>query len=213
VDNTDDGTSITASSITDTSMTATSTTATLERPTRAERAVVVAATSPGRSANLTVLGLVWAVALVAVGAVGIHDGLVETGAVDPWIDRVIPHLDGLRPDREVLAVAAVAGLLGLVLLVVAVWPRRRRRVALYSQAGVSLRQRHLERLLKGWMESRDGVLRCDVEARGRTVSLEVRGVDGADPAELYGGVISTARDEVGILVRRPDLQLLVREVD
>lgn len=193
----------------------TSVTATLERPRpRAERiAPVVAAKPLGRSVVLTVLGLVWAVGLLAAGVVGIHDSLADTGTYEAWIERAVARVNGLQADRDVLIAAGVAGLVGVVLTMTALWPRRRRRALLRSQAGVQLRRRHLERLLAGWMETRDGVLGCGVDARGRTIYLEVRAVDGVDAAELYGGVIASVRDELGVLVQRPEIQICLREAD
>jgi Family of unknown function (DUF6286) len=184
-----------------------------QRPHRSEPASADAK-APVRSTSLTILGLVWAAVLMAAGAVGIHDGLATTEAVDdPWIPRAIEYVDGIQPNDDVLIATGAGGLIGLVLVVLALWPRRRRKIVLRSTAGVSVRQRHLERMVAGRMETLDGVLRCRVAARGRTVTVEARSAPGIDTGKLFGEVASQARDDLDPLPHRPDLRILVREAD
>lgn len=169
---------------------------------RADRpAAVASAKTPVNSSSLTVLGLLWALLLTALGAVGVHDALVAAGlfASPQWIGWVVDQVGELEPDTGLLVVATVVGLIGLVLLLLALRPRRKRGVAVGAESGTFLRHRHLSRLVAARVETLDGVVSAKASARRRTINVGVRGVDGVDAADLTARAQQEVDAELAVL--------------
>lgn len=96
--------------------------------TRTERAL---ARAPLARHRAVAIGIVLALVLVAVGVVAVRDLAVaqDWAAGEPWLAEELRSLDGLEATDGVLAVASVAGLLGLLLVYAGIRPAARRHVA------------------------------------------------------------------------------------
>jgi len=155
-----------------------------------------------------------AVALIALGAVGLEEALVRTGAVNQpsWTSATVRAMEGARSDRPVVLVLAIAlVLLGLVLVSVAFKRRPRTSVALRADTGVYLRTRDLGRVAASAIEGADAVTDTDVTSSRRT--LRVRATTLA-PKDRNGEIETEIRDRLSssleALDRPPRVKVTVR---
>lgn len=127
------------------------------------------------SGLVPVLAAVLALALLALAVVLVRDALVALGAVggEPWLPAAVGSLDGTAPSAAVVAVGAVAALLGLWLLAQALRRRTRRSVAVASQTGVFTGTRDVARLASGAARQVDGVVDARSTATRRSVDVRV----------------------------------------
>lgn len=97
---------------------------------------------PGWVAVGVVLGLVGAATLT------VHDSLAVARLTDEraWLAVGLQHVDGLRPSTAVTAVGAAGAVVGLVLVVASLWPRRTKYWRLAGAGGAYVHRRAIERL-------------------------------------------------------------------
>lgn len=176
-------------------------------PARAHRppAPARAHRPPAGGGPVRVVGLLVGLALLGAGAVGLHDGWVglrDSGG--QWLPAAVSWADGLVPGGWLLPVAVLAGLTGLVLLVVAALPRPRHAVPLRSATPVFLRRKDVARLVGAVAGDVDGVTRASAGVGRRTVTVAVRStaVDGSDRAALSQQVTERVDDRLAPLDRR-----------
>ncbi|GAB3996528.1 DUF6286 domain-containing protein [Nocardioides marmoraquaticus] len=154
-------------------MSGNTTTSTQASSGRDEAAVAAAKPPVGVGASPLVAQLL-ALALVALGVVGVQDLLARTGvlAQDPWLDTVVTSVDGVASDSPwVLVGGIVAVAVGLLLLPVAFRRRPRKAVELKATTGVRLRTQDLSKLVRGSLEAVDGVTDVEVRSSGRTLKV------------------------------------------
>ena len=175
------------------------------------RKSVPAAKTPVRSGGLAVLGVLWALVLVALGLVALHDALTAAGVFDTpaWITVALDAAADLAPSVAMLVAATAIGLLGLLLAFLALRPRRTRGVAVGAEAGTFLRHRHLSRLIQSRVEAVDGVSSANVSSKPRQLRVRAVGVVGVDEAALRSRVEARVREEVAALERLPRLNVSV----
>jgi len=125
---------------------------------------------------VTVVGLMLAVAVVALGVVGVHDALVAAGTVNatPWIDAVVSPFSDLTPGVWLLPAGVALVALGLSLLLTALRPRPRTAIALNARTGVFLRPRDVAKLARSAAQDVDGVTSAKVTAGRRKVAVVAR---------------------------------------
>lgn len=156
-----------------------------------------------------------ALLLIALGVVGIHDVLARTGLVsqDPIIEGLLGGAGTLTATSPaVLTAAIVVALVGLVLLGAAVRRRPRTTLELRAATGVRIRRRDLPKLLRGDLETVDGVTSVDVTASGRKVTV-VAGVLVRDErrAEVREELQRRATDALSALERSPRVKIKMKE--
>ena len=133
-----------------------------------------AAKAPVGVGSAPLVAQLLALALIALGVVGIEEALVRTGAISQpsWTTATVEAMDRSTADRPVVLILAIAGvLLGLVLLSVAFKRRPRKTVALSADTGVYLRTRDLKRVATSALEGADGVTDVDVVSGRRTMNV------------------------------------------
>ena len=135
-----------------------------------------AAKTPVGPGAVTVVGLMLAVLVVALGVAGVHDALVAAGtaAGTPWIDAVVRPFNDLRPAVWLVPAGFTLVLSGLWLLSTALRPRRRTAIALNARTGVFLRPRDVAKLARNAAQGTDGVTSAKVTVGRRKIAVAAR---------------------------------------
>ncbi len=138
-------------------------------------ATLGAAKAPVRPGVLSLLGLLLAVVVTALGVVAVRDALTWGGVLsgDPWLRQAGLAVNGRGASPWLVPVAIVVILIGLWLLVVALRRRPRPATRLRAQTGVYLQTRDVARLSRSAAESVGGVLSADTRASRRAVGVTV----------------------------------------
>ena len=136
---------------------------------------VAAAKAPVGLGVITAIGLVLALLVMVLGAVGVHDALTAAGAVNgrSWVNAVAGQIDGLTPAVWLVLVGPVLALLGLWLVASALRPRPRTGVALEATTGVVLRPRDIAHLARTAAQDVNGVTAAKAKATSRKVTVAV----------------------------------------
>lgn len=150
--------------------------------------------APPRSA---VTGLLLGALLVALGVVLVQGLLVFLGALGgpAWPVWVVDALDGLTPGGWSLGVAVALLLVGVVLVLVALTPRRRTHVLLDREADVWATPAALAALAEDAADRVSGVSESSAAATRRG-KVKVR-VTAADPGPVEPEVRSAVSERVG----------------
>lgn len=116
-----------------------------------------------------------ALASIILGGVLIRDAVVMFGwtAGAPWIVESIVYLDGLRPTQNLLIVSIVVGLLGLVLIIASMTPRRPTAYSLDKESATWLKHDAAEKLAVSIAEDVDGVLSATAKAHPRKINVHI----------------------------------------
>ncbi|TNM67899.1 hypothetical protein FHN55_08810 [Streptomyces sp. NP160] len=123
------------------------------------------------------LGPLLAVLLLGVAVVLGQDAWVRLSGgganATTWLGSVISGLNGLSPSSALAVPAAIAVILGLVLLLAAFSRRRRKALVLRGDLGAHLTTRDVARLASGAARQVDGVLDATASATRRKVVVDV----------------------------------------
>jgi hypothetical protein len=132
-----------------------------------------AAPIPRRPAGVGIVGIILALAMVALGALAVYEAVVLLGwaAGEPPLTTFLSDQVVIDRDTLVAAHAPHAGLLGLLLLWTALKPGRRRGVRLDAATGVWLTWADVERLARTTAVRHDGVLSARARASRRRVNI------------------------------------------
>jgi len=156
---------------------------------------------------VTVVGLILAVLVIAVGVVGVHDAVVGAGASGtPWIDAVVKALNGLRPAFWLVPVGVALVLLGLWLLLTALRPRPRTAIALQARTGVFLRPRDVATLARNAAQDVDGVTSAKVTAGPRRIAVAARSTTGG----LQQNITQAVTARLQALASEPTVRVTVK---
>ncbi|RYC12913.1 hypothetical protein [Nocardioides zhouii] len=159
------------------------------------------------------VGILGAVALVALAVVTVRDLVVDRGwsAGQPWLPDVLRGLDGTTPTTGLLVVATVAAAIGLVLLVVGLLPSPRRHVRARESEQLWSSPAALAAVSRAAADRAPGVLSARTTRAGRrrvTIDVATRGDDGATMATARE-VATTAGRALG--ARRIDVRTAEEE--
>lgn len=120
------------------------------------------------------LGPLLAVLLLGVAVMLGQDAWVRlNGGQTTWLGSVISGLNGLAPSSALAIPAAIAILLGLLLVVWTFSRRKRKALVLRGDLGAHLTTRDVARLASGAARQVDGVLDASASATRRKVTAEV----------------------------------------
>ena len=179
-----------------------------------DRAAMRAARAPVGVGSAPLVAQLLALALVALGAVGIQEALVRTGAwkTSSWTSAVVDSVDGVRYDDPiVLVLSIVLVVLGLVLLPLGFKRRPRTSVALDATTGVYLRSRDLARVAATAVEGADSVTDVDVKAGRRTLKVQATTVASRDRKDdIAQDIRSRLTASLDALERAPRLKVSVK---
>lgn len=136
-------------------------------------------------------GLLVALLLIALGVAGIYDALVQGDVIDgrKLVEPLLERLDGLEPQDWMLPAGIAVAVVGLLLVLAALWPRPRRSLAVSARTGVFATRGAVEELTVDSAAGHGSVLDASAKAKSRAVVVRVvtDGEPGA-PAEVRQGV-------------------------
>lgn len=164
-------------------------------------------------ARVAVLGVVWALLLLALAVVAAHDVLVRTEVLSgsSWVERSLGAVDGEQPRYWWVIVAVPVALLGLALIYVALRPRPYLGRQLEASTGVFLLDRGLRRLAEAVAEDTDGVDSAQARGSGRTLTIDVRGLSPKRDSGLESRVGDAVRARLESLRSVPHVRVRDRE--
>lgn len=145
-----------------------------------------------------------ALAVAALGVLGIQEALVRSGAVGvpSWTSAILDAADGRTAAAWTVVAGAVLVLVGLVLLLVVVKRRPRKSLTVRAETGVYLRTGDLARLVETNLEGIDGVTHTRVEPSLRR--LRIQATTFTAPGDT-GGVARTIEERT-----RPTLEAFAK---
>lgn len=165
-------------------------------------------TQPLAPAGASYLAAASATAMIALGALGVREALVAAGWIGgaSWIAGAVSATDGLAPMPWTPFVGIATGLVGIILVGVALKPRRRRAVRAQAQTAVFVDLTDVARIASAAAEAVPGVVsaRSSVSRRTLTVRCEV---SGTPEAELQDAVNRAVATELAALERTPSIRV------
>jgi hypothetical protein len=131
-----------------------------------------AARKPVAAPAAATVGMINAVCVTAVGAVGIRDALVSTGAIGgtSWLEWLFGKAQVLKPVDWMIPAGIAALLVGLWILIAALKPRKATHLAV-GDAGVWIRNRDAARLAVNTATTIDSVISAGAKAKGRKLRV------------------------------------------
>jgi hypothetical protein len=164
---------------------------------------------PPGAGRLGSIGLLLGVLLVAIGLVGLRDGLVSADVMPgpSLVENGIKHLDGAQPQWWWVAVGVIAALLGLGLLALALLPRPASGIELGAATGVSLDYRGVRRIAAHAAEDVDGVLQVRVAGKRR---LRVRLTATERDERIEQDVRAAVAEALSAAIRSPRVKVRIR---
>lgn len=165
---------------------------------------------PLASGMLPWLGALLALAFLALGVVGVRDGLVYAGALggQPWVAAASDHLDDQQPADWMLLAAAAALLVGIWLLTVALRPHRRNELQVQAATGVFLSTRSIRRIAIDAADRVDGVDTTTASASRSRVTVQVTTWSDA-PEQVQSAVTKEVTRRLQGLVKPPTVRVRV----
>ena len=166
------------------------------------------APAPAAPAAASYIGVLCAAGMVALGAVGIRDGITAAGWVHGrlWTRTSVHWLHGQTFHGWMVPVGVIAVLLGLSCVIVAVKPRRKRAVILAARTSVHLNLSDTARLAAAAARAVPGVIDATARARKSTVTVRAR-TTGADPSGQRSAIVRAVEQALAPLAKSPRIRV------
>jgi len=171
----------------------------------------------GRTPTATPAAAPWAVLLalvvLALGVVGIRDGLVAAGAFggSSWTKNTANAIDGLTARTWMIPAGIGLAVLGLWWLLAALKPRKRTEISLSGTPGAWMRPADLARLVQPTVENVEGVVSASTSATRRTVTVKAT-TTARDSTEVRTAVTDAVGDRLVALRRAPRVKVKARYI-
>ncbi len=164
--------------------------------------------APASTGLLPLLGVLEALGCLALGVVGLHDGLVYADALDgqPWVERVVAFVDNRAAQTWMVFAGAAAILAGLWLVYQAVSPRARREVQLQARTGVFLTAGSLRSISTAAAQDVDSVERASVSASKRRVDVDAT-TWARDHDAVKAAVTAEVAERLSVLTKPPRIDV------
>ncbi len=172
------------------------------------------AKAPLAAPAASAMSVVLAIALIAAGIVAGRDAFIGIGVVtgSPWIGGGLKLLDGLTAQAWMLPAGIAVALLGLLLVVAAIKPRRRtHRPTTVPNAWIT--PRDIRRIAAGAALSVTGVADATATGSARSLSITITAVSGYDTGQLVDAVRSAVTTALTPLASPPRLKTRVAKRD
>lgn len=154
-----------------------------------------------------------ALALIALGVLGIQEALVRSGLVasKSWTSAGLDAVDGTRAATWVVVVGALLILAGVLLLPIVIMRRPRKTVSLTANTGVYIHTRDLGRICGHAVEGADAVTSVHVRTAARKVHVTATTVAPKDRnAEITADVRSRLTTTLDALERTPRVKVSIK---
>lgn len=173
-----------------------------------------AAKAPLAAPAAATVSVVVALVVIAAGVVAGRDALIGIGAVagSPWIATGLRYTDGLTAQSWMLPAGIVVTVLGLLLFIAAVKPRRRTHRPTRTP-NTWIATRDIKRIARGAALSLTGVTEVAVGGSARTLVLTITPVPGYDTKALDDAVRAGVTKTLEPLANPPRLKTRVKERD
>lgn len=157
------------------------------------------------------VGVVLALLLIAAGIVLGRDVLIGTGAIDgaQWLPSAVAWLDGLTAEQWMLPAGIGAVVLGIVLLIAALKPRRRTHRPT-SIDGVWMRKSDIVYLARRTAADRPGVDDAVATGSARKVKVRASAHAGADIAQVRADVADAVGSALATLADSPKIAVKIK---
>jgi hypothetical protein len=169
-----------------------------------------AAKRPAAAPAAVPVGIVSALGVMAVGAVGVRETLVSTGVVSgsSWLERLFGTAEVLRPGAWMIPVGIGALLLGLWILFATLKPRKATHLAVGERgAGVWIRRRDAARLAAESARAIDSVTGAKAAAKRRKLRVSVTTFGDAD--RVHEELAATMHQRLQAITPTPRVQTRV----
>lgn len=163
---------------------------------------------PLAPAGASYLAAASAMVLIVLGGLGVREALVAAGWIGgaTWIADTVRAADGSAPMPWTPFAGIAAGVVGIILVGVALKPRRRRAVRATAQTAVYVDRTDVARIASASAEAVPGVIsaRSTASRRALTVRCEV---SGTAEAELKNAVNRAVTTELAALEHAPRIRV------
>lgn len=161
-----------------------------------------------------VLGIIWSLAVLALGIVCVRDALVYAGVLSgqPWLEAATSRLDGETAQDWMIPVGAGVALLGLLLVLGAFRRRPSRGTRLTASTGVYLSRGSVQRLTKAAAAGVDGVDTTAVSASRRKVRVEATTFTD-QPEQTKQRIEEAVRRRLSPLEAPPSIRVTVQRTE
>lgn len=157
------------------------------------------------------VGVVLALLLIAAGVVLGRDVLIGTGAIDgaQWLPSAISWLDGLTAQQWMLPAGIGSAVVGLLLVIAAVKPRRRTHRPT-SIDGVWMRKNDIVYLAKRTAADRPGVENAAATGSARKVKIRATTPAGADAGQVRADIAGAVNSALATLADSPKIVVKIK---
>ena len=140
------------------------------------------------------VGVISALVLICLGAVGIRDGIAAAGAISgpSWTRAAVNWFDGQSAHGWMVPVGGVLAILGLVLVYIALSPRRRTAIPVQAKTSVYLDVSDTAKLAAAAARVVPGVTKATASATRRTVTVSARTTGPDVTKDAVAGAVRTA---------------------
>lgn len=166
---------------------------------------------PRAPAPAAYLGAALSLAVVAAGVIGIRDGIVAAGWMDGsmWTANAVNWIDGLTFAAWMIPAGVIALLLGVVLVIVALAPRRSTAVAVAGRTSVVIAHRDIARIAQSAARTVPGVIDAHADSTRRTVTVRARTLGKGD-STTKSVVSQTVSASLAALATQPEIVVRIR---
>ena len=163
-----------------------------------------AARTPHPPAGASYLGAVLSLSLVALGVIGIRDGIVSAGWLhgSSWTRNAVGWIDGLTFAGWMIPAGIVAIVIGAIFTYLGLKPRRTTTSALAGRSSLNIDRSDVARVAVAAARTVPGVTDARATANGRTVAVRVN-TTGRDSADVKAAVAKAAGAALSVLAKEP----------
>jgi hypothetical protein len=173
---------------------------------------LAAARTPTAAPAAAPWAILFALAVLTLGVVGVRDALVAAGAFggSSWTQDAANTIDGLTPRTWMIPAGIVLALLGLWWLLAALKPRKRTAIAVSGSPGAWVRPGDLARLVHPTAENVDGVVSASVSVTRRGKVTVKATTTAGDSAVLRSAITDAVTDRLAALAAAPKVKVKAR---
>lgn len=166
---------------------------------------------PRAPAPAAYLGAALSLSVAALGVIGIRDGIVAAGWVggSMWTANAVNWIDGLSFAPWMIPAGVIALLLGVVLVIMALAPRRTTAVPVAGQTSVVISHRDIARIAQSAARTVPGVIDANADSTRRTVTVRARTLGQGD-STITSVVSQAVSASLAALATQPKIVVRIR---